>query len=100
MPTEIGDILHALQNGDTTLDQVAQQFRERSWPRRNTAHPNSYDDIAKSELQDPDPFILGSFDEVTAAHVRGEITDDQYGVLAEAMAESLRTQDGIDGVRG
>ena len=34
MTSEVSEMIKALRDGTMTLDQVAQQFRERKWPRR------------------------------------------------------------------
>ena len=36
MGSEVTELISALRNGTMTLDEVAQRFRGRSWPRRNT----------------------------------------------------------------
>jgi hypothetical protein len=46
--------------------------------------------------QDPEPDVPGSFDEVTAAYDRAEITRAQYRVLAEAAAESMPADESAD----
>jgi hypothetical protein len=48
-------------------------------------------EMAAAALEDPEPYVPGSFDEVAAAYRRGELTRPQYRALAEAVAESLRT---------
>ena len=35
----------------------------------------------------------GSFDDVVAAYDRGQISDDEYEALSEAVAESKRAED-------
>jgi len=49
-------------------------------------------DLAAAALRDPEPDIPGSFDDVVAAYDRGELTHSQYRVLAEAVAESIRSE--------
>lgn len=93
MSTEVIELIGALQNGSMTLDQVADRFRERSWPRRNTERASTYLDLAAAAQRDPDPYLEGSFDDVAAAFHRGELSDMQYEVLAQAMAESMRRED-------
>ena len=36
MNSEVTDLIEALRGGAMSLDDVAQRFRERSWPRRRT----------------------------------------------------------------
>jgi hypothetical protein len=93
MTSEVTDLMGELRDGTMSLEEVAQQFRVRSWPRRARPHPASYLEMATQAQEDPEPDVSGSFDEVTAALYRGEISDEQYEVLAQAMAESKRAED-------
>ena len=97
MSSEIADLLQALRAGDLTLEEVAQRFRKRKWPRTKPPPPASYHDLAAAALRDPDPDVPGSFDEVVAACDRGEITETQYQVLADAVAEAKRAGNDPDG---
>ena len=91
--SEIDEMLDSLRNGTMSLDEVARRFRERSWPRRRTSRPENYTELAAAAQQDPDVYISGSFDDVAAAHQEGRITDAEYMVLSEAVAESKRAED-------
>ena len=93
MTSEVTDLLDALRDGTASLDEVAQRFRSRSWPRRATPAPTTYLELAARAQEDPEADVPGSFDEVTAALYRGEISDDDYEVLAQAMAASKRDED-------
>jgi hypothetical protein len=93
MSNEVKELLKALNEGNMTLDEVAQRFRARKWPRREKSNPTSYLDMAAAELQDPDPYIPGSFDDVAAAYHQKRITRDQFQVLSEAVAEAQRAED-------
>jgi hypothetical protein len=88
MSGEVTELITALREGTLTLDEVAQRFRERTWPGRTNPLPSTYLELAAAAQQDPEPDIPGSFDEVTAAYDRGELTRAQYRALAEAVAES------------
>lgn len=88
MSSEVTDMITALRDGTLTLDQVAERFRQRSWPPRTTPPPATYLELAAAAQQDPPPDVPGSFDEVTAAYDRGELTRAAYRQLAEAAAES------------
>jgi hypothetical protein len=83
----------ALLDGTMTLDQVAQQFRERKWPRRRWKPPASYLEMAARAQQDPEPYVPGSFDDITDAYDRGDLSRDEYRILSEAVAESKRDED-------
>lgn len=93
MSSEVSDLINALRDGTLTLDQVAQRFRERHWPRRRRPPPASYLEMAARAQEDPEPYVPGSFDDVTDAYDRGELSGDEYDILAEAMAESKRAED-------
>jgi hypothetical protein len=93
MTSEVTDLINALKAGTMGLDEVAQRFRERSWPRRDYQRPTTYLELAARAQEDPEPDVPGSFDEVTAALYHGDISDDAYQVLAEAMADSKRAED-------
>jgi len=93
MTSEATDLIKALRDGTMTLDEVAQRFRERKWQRRRREPPATYFEMASRTLEDPEPYVPGSFDDVTDAYDRGELSDDEYDVLAEAMAESKRAED-------
>jgi hypothetical protein len=45
--------------------------------------------MADAALEDPEPYLPGSFDELAAAYRRGELTRALYRTLVEAAAESL-----------
>ena len=87
MSNEVGDLLRALREGQMTLDEVAQRFRQRNWPSRGS-RAATYAELAKAELEDPEPYVPGSFDDVTLAYHQGVLTEHQYDVLAAAMAQS------------
>jgi hypothetical protein len=91
--TEVTELIAALRNGSMSLEEVAQRFREGTWPRPRRSAPTSYLEMAAAALEDPEPDVPGSFDEVTAAYDQGELTRAQYRVLAEAVAESLRAEE-------
>lgn len=87
--TTVTDLLAALTAGTISVDEVAAAFRERSWPPATRPMPASYQELA--EQQDPEPDLPGSFDDVTAAYDRGEITREQYRILAHAVADSINS---------
>jgi hypothetical protein len=96
MTSEVTELLAALRDGTMSLDDVAHRFRNRSWPRRATPRPRTYLELATRAQEDPDANVPGAFDEVTAALYRGDISDDDYEVLAQAMAASKRAEDQRD----
>jgi hypothetical protein len=93
MTNEVAELLDALHEGNMTLDEVADRFRKRSWPTRSSRRPRSFLEAAAADMEDPEPYIPGSYDDVVAAYDRGRLTDDQYAVLAEAITEAGQTED-------
>jgi hypothetical protein len=87
--SEVTDLIRALRDGAMTLGEVAQRFRERAWPSTRPPVPASYRELAAAALRDPEPDVPDSFDEVVAAYDRGELTRDQYRVLADAVADAI-----------
>ena len=96
MSSEVIDLIEALRSGTMSLEEVAHRFRERSWPRKQP-EPQTYLELAAAAQQDPEPYIRGSFDDVVAAYDRGQISDHEYEVLSEAVAESKRAEDRQNG---
>jgi hypothetical protein len=93
MTSEVTDLITALRNGSMSLEDVASRFRERTWPRRRKHAPATYLEMATAAQEDPEPYIPGSFDDVAAAHQLGRLSDAEYEVLSEAVAESKRAED-------
>ncbi|MGP8001953.1 MAG: hypothetical protein ACLPKI_32230 [Streptosporangiaceae bacterium] len=93
MKSEITNMIDALRSGKMSLDEVAQRFRQRSWPRTARNEPQSYLEMAAAAQQDPEPYIPGTFDDVVAAYDQGRLTDEEYTILSEAVAESKRAED-------
>ena len=73
MSSEVAELIAALRNGTIILEEVAQRFRERSWPRTRGFKPQTYLELAAAAQEDPEPLVSGSFDEVAAAYRRGEL---------------------------
>ncbi len=88
--SEVTDMLTALTTGEVTLAEVADRFRRRSWPL--TRRPVPETGLQLAEQQDPEPDVPGSYDDLTGAYDRGQLTADQYDTLSEAIAESIRAE--------
>jgi hypothetical protein len=93
MTSEVTDLIKALRDGTMTLDEVALRFRERKWPRRRKEPPTTYLEMASRTLDDPEPHLADSFDDVIDAYDRGDITLAEYHVLSDAVAEAKREED-------
>lgn len=96
MTDEVSGLIKALRDGSMSLDDVAQRFRERTWPLTAPRPPKSYLEMAARAQEDPRPDVPGSFDEVVAAYYRRELTREQYRVLADAVADSIRAHEQHD----
>jgi hypothetical protein len=90
--SEVTDLIAALRAGELSVGEVAEVFRHRRWPTRGRPEPESYLEMAARTLEDPEPDMPGSYDEVSAAYYRREITSEQYQVLSDAVAEAIRAQ--------
>jgi hypothetical protein len=90
--SEVSELIAALRSGTMSLEEVAGRFRQRTWARTRHSAPQSYSELAAIAQSDPESDVPGSIDEVTAAYDRGELTRDQYRVLAHAMADSINAE--------
>ena len=92
--SEVTDLIRALRDGRLSLEEVAQRFRERTWPATKPPPPESYLEMARRSLEDPRPDVPNSYDDVVAAYDRGELTREQFDVLSEAIVEAKRQEAG------
>jgi hypothetical protein len=99
MSSEVTELIAALRAGTMSLEEVAQRFRERSWPDRIPPEPETDLEIAASTLDDPPPYVSGSFDDVAAALHRKDLTLREYAVLAQAAADGMKREDRHNGAR-
>jgi hypothetical protein len=86
--SEVGELLEGFRAGRLRFSELTTFFRQRTWTISRRPVPSTYAEMA--EQQDPAEDVPGSFDEVTAAYDRGELTPEQYDALAEAVADSIR----------
>jgi hypothetical protein len=89
--SDVTDMIAAYGRGELTLDELAQRFRERTWPARRLS-PSELQAAYKRELEDPEPIAEGSFDEVAGAYLQGEISIEEYDILARAAGETGSSQ--------
>jgi hypothetical protein len=73
MTSEVTDLLATLRAGRMSLDEVAQRFRNRAWPRGAARAPSTYLEFAARAQEDPEADVPGSFDEVTSPLPRRNI---------------------------
>jgi hypothetical protein len=92
--SEVDKLIRAMKSGAMSLDELAAQFRSRSWPSNRRPLPKTYLELASQAESDPSPHVPGSYDDVTAAYDRGDLTAEQYDVLSAAVAESILRAEG------
>lgn len=88
--SEVDGLISALRSGNLTLAEITERFRARSWPR--TRRPTPLTALELAEQQDPEPDVPGSYDDLTGAYDRGELTAEEYDTLAEAIADAIRAE--------
>ncbi len=93
MASEVSKLLDALHAGSVSIDEVADRFRRRRWPARPSGPPVDHMEMAAASLEDPEPSVPGSFDDVVAAYDAKKITREQFQVLSKAAAEAQQAQD-------
>jgi hypothetical protein len=90
---EVATLLSALRAGTVSrLDEVADRFRRRSWPRSGWPQAKTREERAARILYDPPPDVPGSVDDVVAAYDRRELTREQYRVVMHAAACGISAQ--------
>lgn len=85
--SEVTEMIDAYRGGELTLDELALRFRVRSWPSRRPG-PRTAREGWQRELDDPEPILEGSFDEVVSAYHLGQLSGDEYEVLSRAASEA------------
>lgn len=88
--SDVTDTLDRLIAGEVDLEAVAEEFRARSWPRRERLQTSDVTDLFRLDSQDPEEDPPGAFSEVAGYYVAGQLDDDQYAALAEAAAEAMK----------
>jgi hypothetical protein len=81
-------MLTSYRDGAYTLDDLSLEFRARRWPRVPDVCPPELEQ-ARAAIDDPEPYVPGSFDDVVLAYDRGWLSDDDYDVLSGAAAADL-----------
>jgi hypothetical protein len=84
---EVTSMIDAYNAGNITLDELAYRFRTRPWPPVPPACPPDLRQAAPA-IDDPEPYVPGSFDDVVLAYDLGKLTDDDYQHLATAAASA------------
>jgi hypothetical protein len=88
--SEVTEWIGALRAGRMSLADVAERFRHRDWSAARRPAPRTLGEMAGQ--QDVEVDVPGSYDEVTAAYDRGDLTSDQYRVLSDAVADAINVR--------
>ncbi|HEY2520048.1 MAG TPA: zeta toxin family protein [Streptosporangiaceae bacterium] len=83
----VGAMIDAYKRGQLSLDGLGLEFRVRRWPSVPPVCPPGLD-AAAAVIDDPEPYVPGSFDDVVLAYDLGKLTDPEYEFLAEAASVS------------
>jgi hypothetical protein len=87
--SEVTDLIRSYKAGELTLNELAERFRTRRWPRASRPpQPSSYLEMAARAQEDPRPDVPGSFDDVEAAFFRHELSAEEYEFLRRAAAQA------------
>ena len=92
--SEVTDLIDSYRVGELTLDELAQRFRSRRWPRASPPlRPSSYLEMAARAQEDPGSDVPDTFDDVEAAFFQHDLSAEEYERLRQAVAEAFRSQD-------
>jgi hypothetical protein len=75
--------------GELPLEELAREFRVLHWQEVPPTCPPGLEAAAPA-IDDPEPYVPGSFDDVIRAYDLGMLSDDEYAALAPAVARALR----------
>jgi hypothetical protein len=76
-------MLASYRDGRLSLDDLSLEFRARRWPRVPDVCPPELEQ-ARAAIDDPEPYVPGSFDDVVLAYDLGWLSGADYDVLAVA----------------
>jgi hypothetical protein len=76
-------MLTSYREGRLSLDDLSLEFRARRWPRIPDVCPPELE-AAREAIDDPEPYVPGSFDDVVLAYDLGWLSDADFDVLAVA----------------
>ena len=76
-------MIASYRDGGLSLDDLSLEFRARRWPRVPDVCPPELEQ-ARAAIDDPEPYVPGSFDDVVLAYDLGWLSDADYDVLAVA----------------
>jgi hypothetical protein len=81
----VTEMIAAYRAGRLSLDDLILEFRARRWPVVPSACPPGLE-AARAAIDDPEPYIPGSVDDVGLAYDLGHLTDAEHQVLSRLAA--------------
>ena len=84
---EVTGLISSYLAGELTLGMLSRDFRNRRWPAVPPVCPPGWEEAAPA-IDDPEPYVPGSFDDVVRAYDLGWLTDAGYEALAAAAAQA------------
>jgi hypothetical protein len=84
----VGAMIDASRRGARGLQPRAPESRARRWPAVPRVCPPALETAAPA-VDDLEPYVPGSFDDVVLAYDLGKLSDDEYEFLAEAASISV-----------
>jgi Zeta toxin len=84
----VAAMIDAYRRGQLSLDGLGLEFRARRWPSVPSVCPPALEPAAPA-VDDLEPYVPGSFDDVVLAYDTGKLHDDEYEFLAEAATVSV-----------
>ena len=76
-------MLASYRDGRLTFDDLSLEFRARRWPRIPDVCPPELEQ-ARDAIDDPEPYVPGSFDDVVLAYDLGWLSDADFDILVVA----------------
>lgn len=84
---EVTELISSYLTGALSLDVLSHQFRARQWPAMPRTCPLGLEQAAPA-IDDPEPYVPGSFDDVVRAYDLGWLSDADFEVLATSAAHA------------
>jgi hypothetical protein len=78
-------MLTSYREGRISLDDLSLEFRARRWPRIPDVCPPELE-AAREAIDDPEPYVPGSFDDVVLAYDLGWLSAADFDILAVAAS--------------
>jgi hypothetical protein len=85
----VAAMIDTYRRGELGLDGLGLEFRVRRWPSVPPVCLPALEPAGPA-VDDLEPYVPGSFDDVMLAYDLGRLSDDEYEFLAEAVSVSAR----------